>query len=195
MPEIIGLLRYPFYDRQWLVKMLVGAVIILIPVVNIISLGYFLRCANMGQRGRHCMPDWYDWKEYFSDGCMVLFITLIYIVIPLGIGIIVITIPVVGTSLSFLLFLIVSAFIPMALANYALHQNLRDALMIIEIFRQISRVLGVYTIAYFAALLISLASIALLVTIPMLGLLIGLIIFYTNVVFFHLLGCLHREAF
>lgn len=195
MPELRGLLRYPFNERQWFIKILVGAVIILVPVLNIMCLGYFLKCTNLGQRGRHFLPEWYDWKDYLRDGGMVLLVTLIYIVIPLVLAALILTIPVVGIVLAVLLFLIMSGLIPMALANYALHQNLQDALMITKVIGQISRVLAIYTIAYVAFLIIGLAAIGLLLAVPLLGLLCGLILFYIGVIFFHLLGCLHREAF
>ncbi|MEQ8201529.1 MAG: DUF4013 domain-containing protein [Syntrophomonadaceae bacterium] len=194
MPELKCLLGMPFRGQQWVLKLLAGGVITLIPLVNIMSLGYFVHCINSGQRGRRCLPEWWDWQDYIRQGCTMLLIILIYLVAAALIVWLAMCIPVAGTLLSTLLFLVIILVIPMALANYALHYVFQDGLMIVDIIRMTARVAGVYATAFLLALLIVSIAWALLLAFPVLGLLSGLIIFYTGIIYSYILGSLHREA-
>lgn len=194
MPEFKSLLCMPCKGQQWVLKLLTGSVIVLIPLVNIMCLGYFARCINSGQRGRQCLPEWWDWQDYIREGCIMLAITFIYIIAAALIALLVVNIPVVGTLLATLLSLLVVLLIPMALANYALHYVFQDALLIIDLVRLISRVAGAYAAAFLSLLLIVAAAWFLLLAIPILGLLSGLIIFYTGIIYSFVLGSMHREA-
>lgn len=194
MPEFKGLLGMPFKGQQWVLKLLVGGVIILIPLVNIMCLGYFARCINSGQRGRRCLPEWWDWRDYIREGCVMLAIICIYIIAAALIALLAVNIPVVGTLLATVLALFIILVIPMALANYALHYLFQDALLIIDLVRMITKVAGSYAAAFLAALLIVSAAWVLLLACPVLGLLSGLIIFYTGIIYSYMLGSMYREA-
>lgn len=194
MPELKGLLTMPFRGPQWLLKLLAGGVIILIPVVNIMCLGYFAHCINCGQRGHRCLPEWWDWRDYAREGCIMLLIILIYVVAAALIVGLALNIPIAGTIFATLLFLAIILIIPMALANYALHYVFPNALMVITIIRMIAAVAGVYAAAFLLLFLIVSASWALFLALPILGLLSGIIIFYTGIIYFYLLGTMHREA-
>jgi hypothetical protein len=92
MGDIKQLLGFPFREREWIMKMIVGSVIILVPIVNFLSLGYFLRCINYGSRAIRELPDWCHLGEMFRDGCMALLIALVYIIVPLALVVLLMTI-------------------------------------------------------------------------------------------------------
>lgn len=194
MPEFKSLLGMPCKGHQWVLKLLTGSVIILIPLVNIMCLGYFARCINSGQRGRRCLPEWWDWRAYIWEGGAMLAITFIYIIAAALIALLAVNIPVVGTLLATVVGLLIILVIPMALANYALRYMFPDALLIIELVRMIIRVAGAYAAAFMALLLIVSAAWVILLAFPVLGLLSGLITFYTGVIYSFMLGNMHREA-
>ena len=194
MPEFKSLLGMPFKGPQWVWKLLTGSVIILIPLVNIMCLGYFARCINSGQRGRRCLPEWWEWREYIGEGGAMVAIIFIYILAGALIALLAVNIPGVGTLLATLLGVLIVLVIPMALANYALRYVFPDALLIIDLVRMITRVAGAYAAAFLALLLIVAAAWVLLLAFPVLGLLSGLIIFYSGVIYSFMLGCMHREA-
>ncbi len=194
MPEFESLLGMPFKGQQWVLKLLTGSVIILIPLVNIMCLGYFASCINSGQRGRQCLPEWWNWRNFIGEGCAMLVITFIYTFAAALVALLVVNIPVVGTLLATLLGLLVFLVIPMALANYALRYKFQDALLIIDLVCMITRVAGAYAAAFLALFLIVTAAWILLLAVPVLGLLSGLIIFYTGIIYSFMLGSMHREA-
>jgi len=192
--DLKQLLGFPFKEREWFIKMIMGSVITLVPVVNFLSLGYFLRCVNYGWRGLRIIPDWSNWAELFRDGCIVFLIILAYLVFPISIAFLMLMVPIVGTAFASLTVFIMSLFIPMAIANYAVHKNMRDAFMLVDIFHQVGRVMSFYLIAYLTAALGVIIGAALLLGLPLLGFIGGIIIFYCGVVFFNLLGFLYHDA-
>lgn len=194
MPVLTELLSIPFNGRQWGLKLLAGSVIILIPLVNIMALGYFARCINNGQRGRRCLPEWWEWKEYIREGCTMLLIIFFYLAAAVLMAWLMMSIPAAGTFLSTMMFLFLILIIPMALANYAMHHIFRDGLMILDIARAAARVASIYACAFLLFLLVMSAAWALLLTCPVLGLLSGLIMFYVGVIYSCFLGRIHREA-
>ena len=194
MSNLKQLLGFPFREREWFMKMIIGSVISIVPIVNFLSLGYFIRCIQNSWRGYQSMPDWDNWGELFRNGCMVFVILLAYLVLPISLGFLMLALPVVGTVFASLIIFIMSIIIPMAIANYAVHMNIRDAFAFTEIFYRSGRVLSVYLAGYLAVTLGLILGSVLLVGIPILGFVGGLLMFYCGVVFFNFMGILYREA-
>jgi hypothetical protein len=192
--DIKKLLGFPFEDREWLIKLMLGSVITIVPILNFLSLGYFIRCINYGWRGRRRLPHWDNWSELFRDGCMAFLIALAYLTIPIAAGFLIALIPVVGIVLVSIIIFIMGIIIPMAVANYAMRRNLRDAFCFGEIFYRAGRVLNYYITGYIATTLGVILGAALLFGLPIIGFVGGLIIFYCGVVFGNLLGNLYRQA-
>lgn len=70
---------YPFEDEDWLKKMLIGAVLNLVPVVNLIPTGYGLRqMKNVSQGQDLPLPEWDDWGGDFVKGLLVFLAGLVY---------------------------------------------------------------------------------------------------------------------
>ena len=72
-------IKRPFKDVK---KLLIGIVISMIPIVNLIAAGYFLKCANSGMKKNFRPLVWEKWGDLFIKGLVALAIGLIY-AIPL----------------------------------------------------------------------------------------------------------------
>ena len=70
---------YPFEDEDWLKKMIIGAVLNLVPVVNFIGMGYGLRQMKKVSQGQDLpLPEWDDWGGDFMKGLLVALAAIIY---------------------------------------------------------------------------------------------------------------------
>jgi hypothetical protein len=62
---------FVFDDEDWIQKVLIGGILGLIPVVNLIVLGYGLKVLkNVADGVEHPLPDWTDFGDYFVQGLM-----------------------------------------------------------------------------------------------------------------------------
>jgi hypothetical protein len=73
-------LRYPIQD--W-VKIIILAVISLIPIVDFMSGGYYLRVIKSTLAGLDEVPEFDDLGELFIDGIKLIIVGIIYLIIPL----------------------------------------------------------------------------------------------------------------
>jgi hypothetical protein len=73
-------LRYPIQD--W-VKIIILAVISIIPIVDIMSGGYYLRVIKSTLAGLEEIPEFDDLGELFIDGIKLIIVGVIYLIIPL----------------------------------------------------------------------------------------------------------------
>ncbi|MBP2046716.1 DUF4013 domain-containing protein [Methanobacterium aggregans] len=118
--NIIDSLRYPLKD--W-VKLILLGIILIIPVVNFIGLGYYLRIIKSTLAGSDELPDFEGVGELFTDGIKFLAVCMIYAIVPLlfyalssafpGSA----TLPIMATSFA----LIISIFAYVGIANMAFH--------------------------------------------------------------------------
>jgi len=77
--NITDSLRYPSQD--W-VKIIILAVISIIPIVNFMSGGYYLRIIKSTLAGLEEIPEFDDLVELFIDGIKLLIVGIIYFIIP-----------------------------------------------------------------------------------------------------------------
>jgi hypothetical protein len=73
-------LQYPI--KNW-AKLIILGVILVIPVVNFIGLGYYLRIMKSTWAGLDELPDFRGVGELFIDGLKVLIVCIIYAIVPL----------------------------------------------------------------------------------------------------------------
>ena len=73
-------LSFVFEDQEWVSKILVGALITLIPIFGWFALmGYAIAVVRNVMAGQaRPLPTWDDWGRYFKDGLMFWIATLIY---------------------------------------------------------------------------------------------------------------------
>ena len=86
MPTIEQVSKRLFSDRNWLKKCAIGWVLSIIPIVNILAMGYLYQLFQAGKRGEDiALPEWDDLKTLFVDGLRFLVIGLIFAGLPLAV--------------------------------------------------------------------------------------------------------------
>jgi hypothetical protein len=94
--QIAKAFSYAFEDPRWPQKLGLGAVIAIVPVLNLAWMGYCIAVMRRVIAGRpDLLPEWDDLGQYFMDGLMLILARLIYalpvillIIIPGGLGVI-----------------------------------------------------------------------------------------------------------
>ena len=163
--DIVENIKYPTTDSEWIKKILIGGILLIIPIINFIIGGYYIKTLRGSIEGKPGLPEWDDWGDLFITGLMVAIIGFIYMLIPLIVlfvsigGVITAAISsgdfsaasisaIVGGSLfSVVLMLIVCLVLPMALSIYAKEDSIGAAFRIGEILSRIKSVPGDYIIS------------------------------------------------
>ena len=73
-------LRYPL--NSW-IKILILGIILIIPIVNFIVIGYYLRIIKASIAGIDEAPDFDDIGELFVDGIKITVVSIIYMLAPI----------------------------------------------------------------------------------------------------------------
>jgi len=80
-------IQHPFEDKDWAVKMLVGAGVSLVPILNFAMYGYGLQVQRNTAQGQDVpLPRWDDLGKFMGDGLKILVVQLIYAIPLLVIG-------------------------------------------------------------------------------------------------------------
>ena len=70
---------YMFEDESWIMKIVIGGILLFIPVVNFIVLGYVLEALKRSADGMDVpLPEWDDFGGKFVKGLMLFIIGLVY---------------------------------------------------------------------------------------------------------------------
>ncbi len=202
-------LTYHFEDKDWLVKILIGGLVGVIPIVNLALLGYVLRALkNIAQGQEKPLPRWDEFGDHFVKGLKAF------------IGIFVYCIPILilaclaalfdgsissqyqssaGTAvvacfgcLGFLYGLLLGIVLPAALTKYAISEELASFFRFGEIFSYMAKNLGDYIIALIVSALVCLAALA----VGGIACLIGVVftIPWAKLVAAHLLAQVYKES-
>jgi hypothetical protein len=60
---------YVFDDKDWVAKLLIGGILSIIPIVNLVVLGYVLKALkNVAEGAEQPLPAWDDFGDYFVKG-------------------------------------------------------------------------------------------------------------------------------
>src|SRR5688500_10790942 len=80
LPMDIGrAFNYPMRDPNWLMKLLIGLVVSIVPFVNFMMLGYQLRATRMVLEGiEDRLPEWDEWGDDFMRGLYSIVGNIIY---------------------------------------------------------------------------------------------------------------------
>ncbi len=187
-------ISFPFNDQEWPKKLGIGSLVFLAPVINILAIGYFVQCIKLGAKGRRVLPFWYNWDSLLRDGLVAIIIFLAYIVPPCLLWPLFLSVPLIGVFMQSTIFLMAGLMIPMAVANYAVTDEIIDAFKLGRILGQLSEVLNDYVIVYLVIILVNSLSLALIFVFPYFILLGAIANFYLGVVFAHYMGQLFRHA-
>jgi hypothetical protein len=70
---------YVFDDKDWVAKVLIGGILSMIPIVNLVVIGYALKALkNVAERVEHPLPAWDDFGDYFVKGLVSILGALIW---------------------------------------------------------------------------------------------------------------------
>jgi len=148
--------KFVFKDKGWVVKVLVGGVISIIPVLNFIVFGYALKVLKDAKEGNPAvLPEWGDWAALFKSGFIVFIIGLAYGLIIFALWFVttlINLIPIIG-CLGFLLFpaviillLLLAPAINISLCRYLDKGTFQDALKLKEVFEEFKSKISDYLI-------------------------------------------------
>lgn len=71
--------KFPFKDKKWLVKVLIGGLLICIPIANFLVFGYLLKILGDAKDKKEAtLPEWTDWAGLFQEGFMAFIVALCY---------------------------------------------------------------------------------------------------------------------
>ena len=215
--EIGESIKYPTTDKDWIKKVVIGGILGMIPIVNFIVQGYYLKILKGSIENKSGMPEWEDWGNLFIKGLIVFIISIIYMLIP----IIVISISVGGAILAavsggteamlaaigaaagglllgFILMLISLLLLPMALAIYAKEESFGSAFRFGEIINRIFSNLGSYILVYLVIIVLGIIVgiiTGILSIIPLLGVVIAIFVnFYIVAVAANMFGEVYTNS-
>ena len=169
-------IRYVLDDKQWVVKLLIGALISVVPIVNLAAMGYLVRAIKNIIDGQETpLPEWSDFGEHFVKGLLVLVAVLVYLV-PIWIlscpiwlvnnatgasGSARSGLAILGGCLGFLASLygiVVDVVLPAAITKYAVADEFGAFFRFGAIFGYIGKNLGNYLIALLVTVLAMIAA-------------------------------------
>ena len=208
---ILGLITYMFEDENWIMKIVIGGILGIIPIVNFMVIGYMLEALKRSVDGMDIpLPEWDDFGGKFMKGLVVFVIGLVYtipiwVVACLGWGLILVggaadsdaLVNLAGTCttciycLAPLWGIVVWLVMPAAIIRYAETGELMSAFQFGEIFSFISSNLANYIVA------IILAMVAVFVAyFGLIACFVGVFftLFWAYLVIGHVLGQVKRES-
>ena len=205
-------------DPDWTNKLLIGAALSLVPIVNLAASGYaanLFRNVLEGRDDSEVLPAWTDWGDHFMKGLFLFLIGLAYGLVPLGL----VLVAVVPTALSLLdgrgltlafgvagtmalvglAVLLALALAPVSLVGSAMFVKsgaLGDAFDFAEILRRVMAALGDLVVVFVLGIVGGLLAAAVAGWIPLVGtLLISALTFPIQLMVWHALGQTFRSNF
>lgn len=164
-------LKYPL--KNW-VKLIILGVILLIPVVNLIGLGYCLKAIRSTFEGSNLLPGFDNMGELFINGIKLFIVGFIYAVVPLILFIVASIFGSLFLWLAILSGMAISIFAFMGIANMVYYNyDIGAALRYREIIETISAIGWVKYIIWWIILIFFLTVLGTIVSI--LG---GIILYY-----------------
>ncbi len=169
-----GVIKFPFEDRRWPAKLVIGTVLAILPLVNFLVMGYFMTIFQSGIRKEaRVLPDWFSTG---TDGLIKMFIlgvagtlcSLIYAIPIMGLvffsvaisgaGEIFNTIGNVMMIVLYLLAMCVSVCIPFVIGAYLEREQIRDVLDAKRIWKNFRSCMGDALKLYALIVIVSLLS-------------------------------------
>ena len=207
------IIKFPMKDKDWIMKVIIGGVLSIIPIVNFISSGYQLKVMKNAINKKPGMPEWKGFMDLFVKGLIIFVIALLFMIVPLIIfgaiaglsaisvimgdltnpyNIVLAILP--ALFIGGILFLIIGFILPMAIAMYAKSDNFSDAFKFSEIFNRIKSIFGEYLVSYIVIVVFGII-LGLIMLIPVIGWIIGFFgSFYLGVVALNMFGELYTKS-
>ncbi len=202
---------FPFEDEDWVKKLIIGAVLMIVPIANFITIGYMLRTLRNVAEGREKpLPEWDQWGDDFMKGLLVVVAGFIYSLPIVLVSVITAILgAVLGSAesqgaqggvalcttvlscLSWLWGLAVALFLPAALVKYVQEGQFGSFFKFAEIWQWIRDNIKNYIIAVLIAIV---ARIVALVGVIACGIGVLFTTFWATVTTGHLLGQVVAQA-
>ncbi len=183
---------FMFEDKNWAVKILLGAIFNLLTLVLVgipFILGYLLELAKNSSEGKEIpLPEWDNLGDKFTRGLVYLIIIIIYS-IP---GIILSFIPCIKNCLGPLYFLAMLFILPYITVKYAQTGSFEDVFRFKELFDFVKQ--NINNLLIVVLLTIALQIIA---TFGLLALVVGVFftMFWASLAIYYLYGKVYREGY
>jgi hypothetical protein len=203
---------FVFEDEEWIQKILIGGILSLIPIVNLVVVGYGLKVLKNAADGlKKPLPDWDDFGDYFVKGLVSSLGALVWALPAIGLSIVIGVISALTGydtdpqyiswtvqcclsgmgCLSGLYGLFMAAVMPAVVTKYAVTGELAAMFRFREIYQYITSNLGPYIIALLlGAVAMFIAGFGLIVCI--IG--VAFTSFWATLVSNHLLGEVYRAS-
>lgn len=185
-------MRLPLVEGG-IVKVIIGAILNIIPIVNFLCSGYFIEIMANAIREKHEMPAWENWGDKFVKGLLSFVISVAYMLIPI------ILLLGGGISTFFLVLAVLTGLVmwfvlPMALARYAATGSTASAFEFNAVLSFIKAVFGAYIGVYLFSLVLFI-GLTILAAIPVIGWILSMLGgFYIGCVLAFLFGEAYRKA-
>jgi len=204
---------YMFEDQDWIKKILIGGVLLFIPIVNFVVIGYFMEALRNTAEGRELpLPEWDDFGGKFMKGLMSAIAGFLYalpIMLLMGVILGVTAViagsldsdaaetvsaicPLIGNCLSFVYMILVMLILPAGVIQYALTEQFGAFFRFGNMIAFIKANVGGYIIALLVAMVSSL--IAEMVGVIACGIGMFFTLMWAYLVSANLFGNLAREA-
>jgi hypothetical protein len=207
------IIRFPMEDKDWIMKIIIGGVLSIIPIINFIASGYQLKVMKNAINKTPGMPEWKGFIDLFIKGLIIFIIALLFMIVPLIIfgaiagfstityvmgdltnpySIVMAILP--ALFVGGILILIIGFVLPMAIAMYAKSENFSDAFKFSEILNRIKSIFSEYLISYIIIVIFGII-LGLIMLIPVIGWIIGFFgTFYLGVVALNMFGELYLKS-
>jgi hypothetical protein len=207
------IIKFPMQDKDWIMKVIIGGILSIIPIINFIAFGYEFKVMKNAISKTPGMPEWKGFGDLFVKGLVIFVIALLYMIVPLIIfgaiagfstlsyamgdltnpySIVMAILP--ALFVGGLLMLIIGFILPMAIAMYAKSDNFGDAFKFGEILNRIKSIFGEYLVSYIIIIILGII-LGLISLIPVIGWILGFFgTFYLGVVSLNMFGELYLKS-
>ena len=206
-------LKFPMDDPDWIKKVVIGAVLSIIPIVNFISIGYVMEFLKNIIDSKEELPEWDGFGGKFVKGLVAVVIYIIYMLVPMIIAAIfgfssamsmaggsdaAVAGGIVGFGITMLIIillaLIIGFIIPMAYVNYVAYGEFGAAFRFSEILGKIKDNFSDYIVLYLIVIVTSVIVSFIASIIPIIGFIIALFLsFYLYLAYAYILGKIYIE--
>jgi hypothetical protein len=167
---------YPFEDKEWVNKVLIGLLILLVPILNFAWVGYSIEIMRRVIKGEALpLPGWDDLGKKFTDGLQLFLVRLVYVlpmILLVGVPLTIMIVPAILASgkntqqlaaviatagglaslcligLTILYALALSVLFPAIYVEFARHGSFSACFNFKSIFGEITRNAGTYFTAW-----------------------------------------------
>jgi len=159
--------KYPFTDKNWIIKTLLGGIILIIPILNFVLFGFVYKILKDIKENRQgdTLPDFSEFAELFTKGLPLvaiigaytfLFILFWGIVILLGLIPIIGCLAIILWPVLILTLVVFPDLLGIALCRFTEHGDISEAFNMKSIFEEFKKKANDYIILAVLNLLVSL---------------------------------------